>query len=102
MCQAGAFKVLSSNNKVILLKMKKLIKISFAIIVALLFVLNVSLNLNGKKVEGLDVTMQTKIASAWNLGDPCYMSQYFQCFPYEIGPQCGVVKKLPNLCQLFE
>ena len=61
--------------------MKKLIKISLAVIAAMLFFLNVNLNFSGNKVEGMNLTtkIQTAKADAYCHWDPlqgdCYCLQ---------------------------
>ena len=67
--------------------MKKVIKISLAVVAALLIFLNVSLNLNGNKVEGMNLTTTTQIAQAWDgycyyivySGDCFCKSEYYPC-----------------------
>lgn len=61
--------------------MKKVVKISLVAIAALLFFLNVSLNLDGNKVEGLSLTSKAQIAQAEG---QCYMHPtnfYCYCMP---------------------
>lgn len=67
--------------------MKKIITISFVAIAFSLFFLNVSLNLNGNKVHGLEVSMQTQVAAAfW-----CWYDRdaKIKCYPTNLGTYCG-------------
>lgn len=58
--------------------MKKVIKISLVAVAALLLFLNVGLNLNGNKVEGINLTTNAQTAQA---DGECYLSiQFMQCF----------------------
>ncbi len=87
MRQAGACQVLSSKNQIMELIMKKIIKISFAAFAFLLFFLNVSLNLEGNKVKGIEVSMQTKVAAAfWCWYDE---DRAIKCYPTNSGIYCG-------------
>ena len=67
--------------------MKKIIKISFAAIALMLFFLNVSLNLEGNKVKGIEVSMQTKTAAAFY----CWYDEDspIKCYPTNSGIYCG-------------
>lgn len=87
MCQAGAYVVLSSNNQ-ILLKMKKLIKISLVIVVSTLFFLNVKLNISDDKIGRLSFTANSQVAQAWD-GICEYNSAYGDCFCADGCAPCG-------------
>jgi hypothetical protein len=79
--------------------MKKVIKISLAVVAALLIFLNVSLNLNGNKVEGINVTMKTKSAAAyWCWLD---LNAKVWCYPTNSGYYCGESPTMDG-CPNFE
>ena len=69
--------------------MKKVIMISFAAVAALLFFLNVDLNLNGNKVEGMNLSTNTQIAQAF---DHCELEfDDFLCYCESHDGYCGEV-----------
>lgn len=76
--------------------MKKSFKLLVPTVAIMVLFLNVSLDLNNDKVEGISFTMKTKTASA---ADMCWMNpDNFTCDQHNYGYYCGTVNPTTGNC----